>query len=249
MIDKAIYLDHAAGTPVSPFVLKEGFEIAEQFYGNPSALHAAASQSADLLNKLRREIAEILSVKSENLIFTAGATEANNLIALSLKKTYPQAMMASLNIDHDSQRLNADYHLKVNPKDGRVNIEEILSLPADVCCLSLAGINSELGVIQPFKSIKKALTQLRKERQQKENHLPLLLHVDASQMALVHNIQPQSLAGADLVTFNGAKFYAFKQSGLLLCQIQPRSQTAPQRRRAGTGPGVPVANPCFWPAV
>ncbi len=215
MSSKAIYLDYAAGTPVSPLVLKEGLAVASRFYGNPSALHAAALEAKDFLNALRSDIAEILSVKSGNLVFTAGATEANNLIALSLKKTYPQAIMASLNIDHDSQKLNADYHLEVNPADGRLRIDEILKLPANVCCLSLAGINNELGVVQPFHLIKQALAKLREERRRRGESLPLFLHVDASQMALTHSIQPQSLAGADLMTLNGAKFYAFKQSGLL----------------------------------
>ena len=215
MSSKAIYLDYAAGTPVSPLVLKEGLAVASRFYGNPSALHTAALEAKDFLNTLRSDIAEILSVKSANLVFTAGATEANNLVALSLKKTYPQAMMASLNIDHDSQKLNADYHLKVDPADGRLKIDEILKLPANVCCLSLAGINNELGVVQPFHLIKPALAKLREERRQRGESLPLFLHVDASQMVLTHSIQPQSLAGADLMTLNGAKFYAFKQSGLL----------------------------------
>ena len=52
-----------------------------------------------------------------------------------------------------------------------------------------------------------------------------LLHIDASQMALVHNVQPQALAGADMVTLNGAKFYAFKQSGLLY--LDPKLQLRP----------------------
>ena len=215
MLKKPIYLDYAAGTPILPDVLRGGLQIAEELYGNPSALHAPARASADFLAESKQELAKVLAVKPESLIFTAGATEANNLIALSLRKTYPGAKLAGLKIDHDSWRRNADYCLEVSGRNAQVEAAEILKIPEDVCCLSLAGINNELGVIQPFSLIKSALGEVRRNRRNIGNELPLLLHIDASQMALVHNLQPQALADADLLTLNGAKFYAFKQSGLL----------------------------------
>lgn len=215
MAEDFVYLDHAAGTPVSPLALRAGYEVAGEFYGNSAALHASARASAELLKTLRRDIAGLLAVKPANLVFTAGATEANNLVALSLKATYPEAISACPEIDHDSLKLNAGYLLKVNPNDARLTEAAILEVPSNVCCLSLAGINNELGVIQPFAAIRRAVTELRRRRQAAGNRLPLLLHVDASQMAATHSLQPQALAAADLVTYNGAKFHAFKQSGLL----------------------------------
>lgn len=215
MLKKSIYLDYAAGTPVSKKVLKTSLKVAQKFYGNPSALHAPGVAAIDLLTQIRTSIAKILAVKADHLIFTAGATEANNLIALSLRKTYPQARLACLNIDHDSYRLNADYYLKVDLTSAQITSAQISKIPPDVCCLSLAGINNELGVIQPFALIKQSLKELREQRLKSGNKLPLILHIDASQMALTHSLQPQSLAAADLLTINGAKFYAFKQSGLI----------------------------------
>ena len=215
MSKKSIYLDYAAGTPVSQRVLKAALAVAGEFYANPSALHAPARAAATFLAGCRAEIAQILAVKASSLIFTAGATEANNLINLALRQTYPGAKLVCLNIDHDSWRLNADYCLKVEAKTGQLKIEDILNLKDDVCCLSLAGINPEIGVIQPFALLKESLSEVRRQRQERGNDLPLLLHVDASQMALTHNLQPQALAEADLLTLNGAKFYTFKQSGLI----------------------------------
>lgn len=210
-----IYLDYAAGTPVDADVLKAGFEIARTHPHNPSALYAGAVRASRYLNDCRARLAKILAVKADNLIFTAGATEANNLLILALRKTYPDGRLAGLAIDHDSWKLNLDYTLEVDPRTAQVTEAEILKIPEDVCCLSLAGINNEMGVIQPFNLVKKSIERVRADRRRAGNRLPLWLHIDASQMALVHNVQPQALAGADFVTLNGAKFYAFKQSGLL----------------------------------
>ena len=197
MSRKPIYLDYAAGTPTAPVVLKESLKIAGRFYGNPSAIHAAGTLAAEALDQSRSEIAKILAVKAENLVFTAGATEANNLIALALRKTYPEAVLASLNIDHDSWRLNSDYHLSVDARTAQLTEEEILNIPDNVCCLGLAGINNELGVIQPFALIKRSLLEVRRKRLNLGNQLPLFLHIDASQMALTHILQPQALASTD----------------------------------------------------
>lgn len=224
MPEPTIYLDYAAGTPVSEGVLLAGIEAA-RLVGNPSALHAAGRSAADRLAACRGELAKLLAVRPGSLIFTAGATEANNLVNLAVRRTYPRGKVAALQVDHDSQRLGADYVLGVDPRTGRLRAEDIAGLPADTCCLSVAGINNELGTIQPLAAVKRSLGRVRSERAAAGNDLPLLLHVDASQMALVHNVQPQALADADLVSFNGAKFYAFKQSGLLY--VKPGSGLRP----------------------
>ena len=210
-----VYLDYAAGTPPSPAALAAAQEAATRFYGHPEALHQPAQEAAEHLVALRRQTSDFLSVRPESLVFVAGASEANSLLIRSLKSTYPQARLACLSIDHDSWREQSDCLLPVNRCSGQVEAAAIVSLADDVVCLSLAGINNELGVIQPFAAVKRALAAVRRRRLEQGNKLPLLLHVDASQMALVCNLQPQSLAAADCLTLNGAKFYALRRSGLL----------------------------------
>ena len=210
-----IYLDNAAGTPPARSVLEKACAAAEKFYAHPQALHAPAATAAEHLLQTRRRAARILAVKTESLIFVAGASEANCLLAQALKRTYPEARLASLNIDHDSWRIWSDYTLAVNRQNAQLEAAQILKIADDVVCLSLAGINNELGVIQPFATIKRAFKELRDNRLKRGNHLPLWLHVDASQMALIHNVQPQALADADFLTLNGAKFYALRRSALL----------------------------------
>ena len=211
----SIYLDFASGTPVHPQVLQTVSQLAQAHYHNPDALYADAQQARELLEDYRQRLANFLTVKASSLMFTAGATEANNYLALSLKQTYPTGKLASLVIDHDSFKLHADYQLAVNPQDGTVTEADLLAISDDVCCLSVSGINNELGVIQPFHRLKKTLQAVRQQRVQKGVQLPLLLHVDGSQMVLTHTVQPHALADADFLTLNGGKFYALRPSGLL----------------------------------
>ena len=225
MRKSAIYLDNAAGTPPARSVLDQFWRDAGRFWAHPQALHAPAAEAAEQLERLRRRSARVLAVKPESLTFVHGASEANCLLARSLRETYPGSRLAGLDIDHDSWRADCDCLLPVDRRSGLLEAAEILRLADDVICLSLAGINNELGVIQPFAVIKRALAEVRKIRLAKGNRLPLLLHVDASQMALTHNLQPQALASADLLTLNGAKFYALRRSGLLY--IKPGLQLRP----------------------
>ena len=222
-----IYLDYAAGTPPSPAALAAASEAAGRFYGHPEALHRPAQEAAEYLAALRRRAAGLLSVRPESLSFVGGASEANSLLIRSLRLTYPQARLACLEIDHDSWRGQSDCRLPVNRRNGRVEPASIAGLGDDVVCLSVAGINNEFGAVQPFAAIKKALAAVRRRRFDAGNRLPLLFHVDASQMALVHGIQPQSLAAADCLTLNGAKFYALRRSGLLY--LKPGLNLEPPR--------------------
>ena len=89
MPEDTIYLDYAAGTPVAGAVLAAGLAAAEREWGNPSALHAAGEDAAAKLAEARGSLAKLLAVKPASLVFTAGATEANNLLFLALRETYP----------------------------------------------------------------------------------------------------------------------------------------------------------------
>lgn len=215
MMNKSIYLDYAAGTPICDSALKIGLKMATNHYHNSQALYKGSALVADLMTDFRRRLALILQVKPENLMFCFGATNGNQQLINYLRQTYPQSKIACLNIDHDSVKNQADILLPVNKSSGQLQSETFLNLSNDICCLSLAGINNEVGIIQNFKQIKTNLKQIRQKRLKQGIKLPLLLHIDASQMALVHQIQPQALAEADFVTYNGAKFYSFRQSGLL----------------------------------
>ena len=206
-----IYLDYAAGTPS---VFSAPKFVGHRTFYNPDALYAGAVESQQVLEESRRRLAQALAVKAQQLFFLPGATVINNLVAETVKKTYG-GRVAALNIDHDSLRLVADQELAVNQQTGQLSQETILGLGDDICLLSLAGVNSETGLKHNFRNIKKSRRLLLRRRLRAGCQQPLFLHVDASQMVLTDNPQPQALAEADFVTLNGGKFYALAQSGCL----------------------------------
>ena len=212
-MSSVIYLDYAAATPISAAVLEATNKVARQLFYNPSANHAGAQAAKQLLEDSRRQLARLLSVQASQLVFTAGATEANNL-AIAGYKAAVGGLVACLTIDHDSIGNQADINLGVDPTTGQVDLKALAKLPDTVSLISLAGTNSELGVIQPLAQIRKLLKQIRSDRQAAGVDRPLKLHIDASQMAGHQTIDPHRL-GADLLTINGAKIYGPQQSAVL----------------------------------
>ena len=231
-----IYLDYAAGTPS----VVQAPALCQQAVYNPSALYQGAVESQAALETSRLQIAQLLAVKAQQLVFIPGATAINNLVIETVRKTFAGKVVA-LNVDHDSLRLSADKQIQVNQKTGQLDEADILGLDDDVCLLSLAGVNSETGSRQDFRSLKRGLTALRQKRKKSGCQQPLFLHIDASQMVLTDNPQPQALAAADFITFNGGKFYALKQSGFLYVARQRNWQHLFKGGdyEAGWWPGTP----------
>lgn len=225
---KIIYLDYAAGTPFDQAVLKRLAKQAGGMHYNPSAIYEGGRQAKELLEEARQTLAGYLQVKQHSLVFTAGASEANKIVVETLKSNHPEGKIACLNTDHPSMLDLADQILDVSPETGRLDPASLDTLDKEVVCLSLAGVNNETGLIQPIAKIKQALDSIGR----------LYLHVDASQMSLTSNLSSVTQT-ADLVTVNGAKSYALKQTGLLYISdkinLRPPSLKTGQER--GLRPG------------
>ena len=157
-----LYLDHNATTPVAPEVLAAMDECYRQGFGNPSSQHAAGRQARQLLEDARERIAELLGARlagpaADRLIFTSGATEANNLALFGLTGDEP-ARIAVARIEHPSV-INAARELERRgwqvdwlsaQADGVVALPDLqaaLEARPKLVCLMLA--NSETGVLQP----------------------------------------------------------------------------------------------------
>lgn len=235
---KPIYLDYAAATPTDQAVLKVMDETNRQLFSNPSSAHGAGQAAKQALEAARHDLAQRLMVKASELIFTAGATEANWL-ALAGLKAAEGGLIACLAIDHDSIRQQADVILPVEAKTGQLALDQVAQLDDRVGLLSLAAVNSELGVLQPLAKIKAQLGQVRRARQAAGCQQPLRLHIDASQMAGCYSIQPHRL-GADLLTINGAKIYGPKQSAALFIRqgISLKPQLVGGGQEHGLRPGT-----------
>jgi len=209
-----IYLDYAADTPVNHKVLDSFSTISEKYYGNPNAKHSAGKQAKRIIEESTAEIKEILECSDMEVIYTSGASEANNLAIKGVAKTYREngKHIISTYLEHSStsgaltwlQSLGYEIDLVTIKKDGTVDLDHLKELLRnDTILVSIVYVDSELGVRQPVEKIGEILT----------NYPNCHFHVDATQA--VGKI-PINLDNMDLVTFSPHKFFGLNGMGVLL---------------------------------
>ncbi len=215
MIKKTIYLDNAAATPMDNRVrlVMEPY-FSEKFY-NPSAQYLNAKAVSKDIEKARGDIAHWLGCKPNEIIFTAGGTEANNLAIKGIMEQFPEANLVVSAIEHESVLKPAEiYNHKLAPvdKDGRVNISKLEALIDDKTVLiSIMYANNEIGTVQSILDVSKLISKIRKSR---KNDIPLYFHTDACQVPSYLDLHVTRL-GVDLMTLNSGKIYGPKQFGAL----------------------------------
>ncbi len=210
-----IYLDNAATTPCDPRVLKAMGPYWSEIYGNPSSFNDAGRKAKEALSQSRQKIARLLGAKSQEIIFTSSATEANNLAifgtARALKKNVARPHIITTNIEHysvlepikilEKERYEITY-LSVD-KEGLIKLEELKkTIRPETILISLIYANNEIGSVQSIKKVAKTL----KERG--SAHLPYF-HIDAAQAAGHLDINVNNL-GVDLMTVSSHKIYGPK---------------------------------------
>lgn len=223
----AIYLDYAAATPMDPKVLEAMTPyFSEKFY-NPSATYSAALDVHKDLDAARATVAHILGARPSEIIFTAGGTEANNLVIRGVLEQFPEGNVIVSAIEHESVLAIAHrYNCKEAPvtPQGLVDAAAVAELVDDTTVLvSVMYANNEVGSIQPIHQIALLLTEIRKARRKAGNELPLYLHTDAAQAAPYLDLHVARL-GVDFMTLNAGKMYGPKQCGVLFASSQARFQ-------------------------
>lgn len=215
---RPIYFDYAAATPMDPGVVKAMEPYFFDDFYNPSATYLSARGTKKKLEEIRRRLAMVLGVKSAEIIFTAGATEANNLAIQGIMNQYPGKEGLISALEHESvlepSRLFA---VKEIPADGQglVRLDRLAGLISDKTVLiSVMLVNNELGTIQPIKEIATMLQKIRANRLVGGNRLPIYLHTDSAQAGNYFDLHVARL-GVDLLSLNGGKIYGPKQSGIL----------------------------------
>lgn len=241
-----IYLDHAAATPmdIRVFEAMKPFFLSDFF--NPSAAYLPAKKVAADYEKAKDEIAHTIGAKGNDLVITAGATEANNLAFTAVSE---KGKVLYLVTEHDSVRKVAEKYngiaIKVMPS-GIVDLEDLKTKINDkVEMISISLVNNELGVIQPLSEVAEVIRTVRYDRLKRGIKTQLLLHSDASQALNLLDINAKRL-GVDLMTLNAAKIYGPKGVGALYvshtAKLQPLSVGGGQENglRSGTEnvPGV-----------
>lgn len=205
----SIYLDYNASSPIEPRVLDEMIQVYRKDIGNSdSRTHNFGQSARDVVELGRKKVSELLGVKSDEIFFTSGATESNN-IAIRGLKDYGTKMnkkhIITTSIEHkailettkymQTQGFEVDY---IHPgKDGRINAQELLDkVRDDTLLVSVMHVNNETGIIQPIDVIGKNLSEKN-----------VLFHVDATQSCgkLVEELKS--------VKYNMLSFSAHKLQG------------------------------------
>ena len=239
MNTNAIYLDYAAATPLNEGVFQAMQPYFSDQFFNPSATYLAAQAVRKDVAQARARIAHWLGSRPSEVVFTAGTTEANNLVIHGVMRQFPEANIVVSAIEHDSiLEPAAQYNCRqvaVN-KDGIVSLADLQkAIDDDTVLVSIMYANNEVGVIQPLPAISHTLAAIREDRQARGVSLPLYLHTDAAQAAGYLDVHVARL-GVQFMTIGGGKIYGPKQSGALF--VHAGVQLAPQVLGGGQERGM-----------
>lgn len=235
---REVYLDYAAATPMDPQAVEAMLPYLTERFENPSAPYARARAAKTALENARASLAHAIGAKPDNVVLTAGATEANNLALACVAGT-----VLTDTAEHESVLAAAaarNHVLVPVTSTGRVDPQAVAdALAPDVELVSVELANGEIGAIQPIRDIARVVAAERARRLRAGSPHPLWLHTDASQAALTLSVNVSSL-GVDLLTLSAAKVGGPKQVGLLWArdgvELHPLVRGGGQERgvRSGT---------------
>ena len=209
-----IYLDYSANTPVDARVLEQFCAVERRCIGNANSHHQAGSAAKAEIDAATIRIASLLGVQPAEIIYTSGASEANNfaLKGLARLSRHTGRHIISTPLEHSSvsgtltalQEQGYEIDLLDVKQDGTVDLEHLKDLlRPDTICVAVTLVDSELGVVQPVQEIAAIL----------KAYPHCHLHVDATQA--VGKI-PVSFEGVDTMSLTAHKFYGLNGIGLLL---------------------------------
>ncbi len=211
-----IYFDNSATTKPYPEALATYTEVATRIWGNPSSLHNLGSQATRILEASRKQIAELIGKKAEEIYFTSGGTEGDNWILKGVafeKAPYGKHIIVS-DIDHPAIKESAawlktqGFEVDYAPVDARgfVKVDALASLlRPDTTLVSVMAVNNEIGSIQPIHDIAALL----------EDRPTISFHVDAVQALAKVATEVYLPERVDFATFSSHKFHGLRGVGFV----------------------------------
>jgi len=209
-----VYLDYSATTPVDSEVIRTFSKVCEDYWANPNSLHKEGVKANSLINAATEQIANILGVKSSEIIYTSGASESNNMAIKGICSKYQNRgkHIITTDFEHSSiygpvsylQNQGFDVDFVKTLDNGKVDLEHLKSLIRDDTILvSITAVNSEIGIIEPIEEIGELLRDYPK----------IFYHVDMTQSIGKMKI---NLKDIDLASFSAHKFFGIKGIGVLI---------------------------------
>ena len=211
-----IYFDNSATTKPYPEALATYTEVATRIWGNPSSLHNLGSQATRILEASRKQIAELIGKKAEEIYFTSGGTEGDNWILKGVafeKAPYGKHIIVS-DIEHPAIKESAawlktqGFEVDYAPVDARgfVKVDALASLlRPDTTLVSVMAVNNEIGSIQPIHEIAALL----------EDRPTISFHVDAVQALAKVATEVYIPERVDFATFSSHKFHGLRGVGFV----------------------------------
>ena len=211
-----IYFDNSATTKPYPEALATYTEVATRIWGNPSSLHNLGSQATRILEASRKQIAELIGKKAEEIYFTSGGTEGDNWVLKGVafeKAPYGKHIIVS-DIEHPAIKESAawlktqGFEVDYAPVDARgfVKVDALASLlRPDTTLVSVMAVNNEIGSIQPIHDIAALL----------EDRPTISFHVDAVQALAKVATEVYLPERVDFATFSSHKFHGLRGVGFV----------------------------------
>ncbi len=209
-----IYLDYSATTPVDIDVFDTLSKVTKNYIGNPNSMHSLGQKSMELLESATKQIADIFGVSSNEIVYTGGSTESNNMAiigaALANHKKGKHIIVSKL--EHPSIYVICDYLKSIgfeisyvkNDSDGLIDFDDLKKLiREDTILVSISAVNSEIGIRQPLKMIRQII---------KKENMGTIFHSDMTQAIGKVSV---NMRDTDLASVSGQKIFGPKGIGFL----------------------------------
>lgn len=228
-----IYLDHASLTPIDQRVMAEMKEHSDARYANASSWYKEGVAAKKVLAEARKTVADFLHALPDEIAFTSGGTESNNIAIQGAVESlraqgveYEKMHVLVSVIEHSSVREVVNHlngkgvrtgTIAVDP-NGIVDLEDLRNkMRPNTVIVSVMAVNNEIGTVQPIREIAKIIRQARKKDDRFFDFQSFdypMLHSDAAQAALYEDLNVQR-SGVDLLTLDGSKICGPRGVGAL----------------------------------